>query len=238
MLMVRACGCGWCWQIVSLFNSKTGRPTTALTADGVKGFSSRTNENGTQAIKFFMSNGEKPVDEGRKAAGLEAEEATAKAPPEFMPIFTAFRDDGTAALELDAPNASDADGSRAVLRTLAKDDGFAPHSVIELGAASREAKESGMSQHPDLALYGGLVEDESMPGKKLDAKMMQLDVPAALKPSGPGRRLSETASDLTGHSDEVRAGWGARGGRLAARTYVHVPMARCACMVPDGWLAC
>ena len=92
---------------MSLFNTKTGKPTMAMTAEGVKGFSSEPKEDGTQAIKFFMSNGEKPVDEGRKAAGLEPEEASAKAPPEFMPIFTAFRDDGTAALELDAPNASD-----------------------------------------------------------------------------------------------------------------------------------
>ena len=191
---------------MSLFNTKTGKPTMAMTAEGVKGFSSGAHENGTQAIKFFMSNGEKPVDEGRKAAGLEPEEASAKAPPEFMPIFTAFRDDGTAALELDAPNASDTSGSRAVLRTLAKDEGFAPHSVIEMGAASREAKESGMSQHPDFALYGGVMEDESMPGETFDAKMMQLDVPFTLKPSGPGRRLAEAPSDLTGHSDEVRAG--------------------------------
>ena len=201
---------------VAMHHESTSQATTVLTSAGLTGYAA-DEENGMPKLKFQLSNGRVKVDEKRRASGLEAEEATAKAPPEFMPIFTAFRDDGTAALELDAPNASDADGSRAVLRTLAKDDGFAPHSVIELGAASREAKESGMSQHPDLALYGGLVEDESMPGKKLDAKMMQLDVPAALKPSGPGRRLNETASDLTGHSDEVRAGWGARGARLATR---------------------
>ena len=88
---------------------------------------------------------------------------------------------------------------------------------------------SGESQHPDLALYGGLVEDESMPGDKFDAKMMQLDVPFELKPSGPGRQLNETASELTGHSDEVRAGWAARAWWRAACNLVCVCVAMTWC---------
>ena len=175
---------------------------TGITPDGVKGYSRTRQADGKPRLKYYVSNGETDVDTTREAEGLEPEEPTGAIKPTKYPIMSTFRDDGTSAFEVDAPNATDEPGSRPVMRTLTRDAGQAPHAVMAFGAASKEAKEAGTAAHADMALFAGLHQDPEAPSDMLASKMMQLDAPPHLT-SGAGRRLSETTTDLTSHADEV-----------------------------------